>query len=358
MNFINRLHCAALCALLAQPIFAQEFRTPETQELHNWLAGNTQRPALGAQWNGGVQTIGWDDQAVISGKWPLVYGIEYYDYGPIEKNLPARETGARFATAKFTQGGIVTLVDHMPNFVTGGDSWDRNGETLDAILPGGVAHAEFVSYLDRLALFLNGLSVNDRPVPVLLRPLHEMNGAWFWWGDASSGERIAKLWRFYHDYLVHQKAVKNVLWVWSPNIDKAASIERFMAYWPGAGYVDVVGLDGYDNSATPNFTNPTFVNSFNAVSRIAQHFSLPLAFTEIGFKPGAQDIAEFWDEGVLPALRRDYRGISYVLIWNGSWGPKLGTPAADGFRRMTQSGYLLQQGDVRGDQIYGRGFQR
>lgn len=356
MNFLSKACFLVLCALLVTPLFAQDTRTAETQALLQWLTSNTQRPALGAQWNGGVKSIGWDDQASISGKMPLVFGIEYYDYGPIEKNLPARETGAKFVAEKYAQGGIITLVDHMPNFVTGGDSWDRGGAALDAVMPGGTSHAAFVAYLDRLASFLNGLSVKGQPVPVLLRPLHEMNGAWFWWGDAKSGERVAKLWRFYHDYLVNEKGVKNVLWVWSPNIEKAAAVDRLMAYWPGAGYVDLVGLDGYDNTAVPNITNPSFVDSFNAVFGIAKRFGLPLALTEIGAKPGAQEVTDFWVKQVMRALQKEFSGTSYVLVWNGGWGPKAGTPAADGFRRLTQSGQVLQLGDVPAVQIYGVGF--
>jgi mannan endo-1,4-beta-mannosidase len=358
MKFLTRYLCFLFCGLISVSAIASSAKTAETLALQSWLGKNKQRPALGAQWNGSPKSLGWDEQARVAGKSPLVFGIEYFDYGPIEKNLVARETSAKFFTEKYAQGGIVTLVDHMPNLVTGGNSWDRNGEVLDAILPGGAAHAEFVAYLDRLATFLKGLNVNGKPVPVLLRPLHEMNGAWFWWGDKVSGERLVKLWRFYHDYLVLEKSVRNVLWVWSPNIDPAASTERFMGYWPGADYVDVVGLDGYDNSVTPNITNDSFVRSFNAVSDIARKFALPVAFTEVGAKYGAQQLANFWDVDVQQAMRKEFAGACYVLIWNNEYGPREQTPAAEGFRRMIQSGQFLNLGDVRGEQIYGPGFVR
>lgn len=358
MNWLMKLVFLCFCVLTVHPATAEIGKTDETVALAAWLLKNNQRPALGAQWNGGVKSIGWEEQAQITGKSPLVFGIEYADHGPIEKKLTDRETSAKYIREKYAQGGIATLVDHMPNFVTGGNSWDRSGNALDAILPGGAAHAEFVAYLDRQAEFLKGLNVNGKPVPVLLRPLHEMNGEWFWWGDKSSGERLVRLWRFYHDYLVNKKAVNNVLWVWSPNIEGTASVDRFMSYWPGAGYVDVVGMDGYDNSPEPNITKASFVRSFNAISDIARPFGLPVAFTEFGAKVGAQQVPDFWDKGVLPALRREFAGASYVLIWNYEFGPQVGTPAAEGFRRMAQSGHLLQLGDVSGDQIYGAGFAR
>lgn len=358
MSTLRSLICIFALLTLHPPSYAAVSRTDETMALKRWLEENRKRPALGAQWNGGTRSLGWEEQERITGTLPLVFGIEYFDYGPIEKNLLGRQTSAGHFKDKFAHGGIVTLVDHMPNFVTGGDSWDRSTDTLGAVLPGGAAHQEFVAYLDRLALFLKSLVVNGRPVPVLLRPLHEMNGAWFWWGDAKSGSRFIELWRFYHDYLEQQKQVNNVLWVWSPNTDGAASVARFMSYWPGAGYVDVVGLDGYDNTASPDITNRTFVSSFNAVSTIAKSEGLPLAITEIGAKPGAQESTSFWDVGVKNALTSNFLDVSYFLIWNGAWGPKAGTPAAAGFRRLIQSGGLLRKGDVDGNEIYGPGFSQ
>lgn len=353
MNKLILAICVVVCLSIGSYAFSQEPRTPETMALRTWLSTNTQRPAIGAQWNGGVESIGWEEQTRAGGKSPLVFGIEYYDYGLFEKNLEAREKGARFAIEKYSQGGIITICDHMPNFVTGGDAWDRKGDALAAVLPGGKAHSEFIHYLDRLAVFLNSLKVNGKAVPVLFRPLHEMNGAWFWWGDSNSGEQLIRLWQFYHSYLTKEKGVKNALWVWSPNIDRSASVERYMAYWPGAAYVDVVGLDGYDNTEMPNIANETMVRSFNAVTSIARKFSLPVAITEVGAKIGAQEIPGFWDEAVLPALHNQFLGASYVLIWNYEFGPREGTPAAAGFWRMLHSGQVLNLGDVRGEQLYG-----
>ena len=350
--------CVATVIVLMATTVTVHAKTEETLALKQWLRTNTSRPAVGAQWNGGSRDLGWVEQERITGLRPLVYGIEYFDYGPIEQKYGDRNLSASYFKEKYAQGGIVTLVDHMPNFLTGGDSWDRSADTLSAILPGGAAHQDFKAYLDRLAVFLKSLVVNGKPVPVLIRPLHEMNGAWFWWGDNKAGDRLVKLWRFYHDYLEQEKQVDNLLWVWSPNIDGAASFSRYMMYWPGAEYVDVVGLDGYDNTATPNLTNRTFVSSFRAVADIATSVGLPVVLTEIGAKPGAQEVTDFWDVGFKAALDSTYRGISYVLIWNGAWGPKAGTPAASGFRNLIQGGSLLRLRDVAGSTIYGPGFSQ
>lgn len=330
--------------------------SPEAEHLRRWLTVGSGRPALGAQWNGGNRAVGWRDQSVVSGREPLVFGIEYYDYGPIEKRLDAREQGAAYAREKFEAGGIVTIVDHMPNPVTGGDAWDRRGDALSAVLPGGAHHGAFVSYLDRVAVFLSGLEARGLRIPVLYRPLHEMNGRWFWWGDPASGERFVRLWRFMHDYLSREKGLSNVLWVWSPNVEPRATVARMETYWPGDEYVDVVGLDGYDNTATPDFAGERFQSSYRAVSGIAGRVGLPVAWTEAGFRHGAQEIAGFWDGTVLQALRAHYGGARYVLVWNAEWGPRAGTPAAESFRRLAESGFFLHLDDVAGDELYGPRF--
>lgn len=138
MTLLPKFASLFFCAVVSLSAVADTPKTAETLALQSWLGKSKLRPALGAQWNGSPKSLGWEEQAQISGKSPLVFGIEYFDYGPIEKNLGARENSARFFVEKYSQGGIVTLVDHMPNFVTGGNSWDRNGETLDAILPGAL----------------------------------------------------------------------------------------------------------------------------------------------------------------------------------------------------------------------------
>lgn len=332
-----------------------DIRSAETKAVLAWLKQNRGTPALGGQWVGGV-SVGWEDQALISGRSPMVLGIEYFDYGPVERNLKNRERGAEYLKANFMRGGIGTVVDHMPNFVTGGNAWDRSVPVLDEILPGGARHEDFVAYLDRLAAFFHSLRVEGVSVPVLFRPLHEMNGRWFWWGGAENSEALVRLWRFSHDYLVAQKAVRNVVWVWSPNIEKGATADNYRRFWPGVAYVDVVGLDGYDNSESPNFLNSSFISAFSAVSSIAEEFGLPLALTEVGFERSGMQGADFWDKRVIGLLEGAYPGISYVLLWNSGWGPQPRSSTAEGFRRAVESGGVLMRGDRSGREIYGSGY--
>ncbi|GAC1490262.1 MAG: hypothetical protein NVS2B15_08840 [Pseudarthrobacter sp.] len=83
--------------------------------------------------------------------------------------------------------------------------------------------------------------------PVQLRFAHEMNGNWYPWAESVNGNHpgeYAAAWRHVHDVIAAQGA-SNVSWVWSPNVPYYGSTDLAGLY-PGAGYVDVVALDGYN----------------------------------------------------------------------------------------------------------------
>jgi beta-mannanase len=83
--------------------------------------------------------------------------------------------------------------------------------------------------------------------PVMLRYGHEMNGNWYPWADGVNGnapDDFVAAWRHVYD-VVTAAGATNVSWVWSPNIPYTGSTPLAGLY-PGAAYVDVVALDGYN----------------------------------------------------------------------------------------------------------------
>ncbi|MCU1548087.1 MAG: beta-mannanase [Arthrobacter sp.] len=83
--------------------------------------------------------------------------------------------------------------------------------------------------------------------PVQLRFAHEMNGNWYPWAEGVNGNRAGdyvRAWQHVHD-VVAAAGATNVSWVWSPNVPYYGSTE-LAGLFPGADYVDVVGLDGYN----------------------------------------------------------------------------------------------------------------
>ena len=81
---------------------------------------------------------------------------------------------------------------------------------------------------------------------VILSFGHEMNGYWYSWGyrHASPAAFVAA-WRHVVTVFRRQGA-GNITWLWTVNIiDTRGGIPSPAPWWPGSGYVDMVGIDGY-----------------------------------------------------------------------------------------------------------------
>ena len=181
-----------------------------------------------------------------------------------------------------------------------------------------------------------------------------MNGNWFWWGHAKDAQGFVEAWRDYHRYLTETKGLKNLIWAWSPNIERGMTTERLQSYWPGDELVDVIGADGYLNTADGVADiEQRLIAPFRAVSQFAVLKGKPFAITELGANPAAQTSAAFWTEGIRNLLGAVARPPAYVLVWNAAWGPRVGTPGGDGFRELTSKGSFLLLGDVKPADLYG-----
>lgn len=112
---------------------------------------------------------------------------------------------------------------------------------------GQSAYTKWYAFLDWVAAGLQELE--DEGVVVIFRPLHEVNGGWFWWGYDSSNATAATyklLWQDMHDYLVTTKGLTNLVWFFSPSgIAISESRPAADGFYPGDSYVDIVGLDNY-----------------------------------------------------------------------------------------------------------------
>lgn len=160
------------------------------------------------------------------------------------------------------KGGIVTLHYHwMKPGNPEGSAWVGGGrgtgpvDLAKAITPGTEEHGAIMADLSVTADYLKQLA--DARVPVLWRPLHEIDGSWFWWTDTETPENTAALWRLMFDYFVNARELHNLIWVYnaahvSHGLKKRdATMEDQVAYrksfYPGAEYVDIASIDTYSN---------------------------------------------------------------------------------------------------------------
>ena len=160
------------------------------------------------------------------------------------------------------QNGIITVMTTFKNPWTKGNQNDLTNSTnlLDVTTTGTTANINFLKELDSVALGFQQLQ--DSGVTVLYRPFHEMNGSWFWWGSKSSTLPVASdfttLWQYVFDYFTTTKKLNNILWFYTPCM-RASSVQNpsyksELFYYPGSKYVDVIGLDVYEDTLSfPNY---------------------------------------------------------------------------------------------------------
>jgi hypothetical protein len=211
------------------------------------------------------------------------------------------------------RGGIVALQFHwgQPGEPRGSYSVKKNERRLDlarAVTPGTQEHRAVMADLRRTADCLAVLA-EDR-VPVLWRPLHEIDGGWFWWTDKERPENTAALWRLMFNYFVRERKLHNLIWVYSAahvetGIARDTPYDEKMAYrrrfYPGDDFVDLSGIDIY--VGLRNFQTNGQRWAFDAVSDVTPGKSISL--TECGAIPNPDLV---WKDG-LPWL--------YFLAWYG-----------------------------------------
>jgi mannan endo-1,4-beta-mannosidase len=89
--------------------------------------------------------------------------------------------------------------------------------------------------------------------PVAISFGHEMNGDWYPWGNTHVKPAVfIAAWQHIHR-IFSSAGAKNVKWVWTVNRD-STFVSSITKWWPGNGYVNWVGIDGYYRKPGNNFT--------------------------------------------------------------------------------------------------------
>ncbi|MBQ9110316.1 MAG: glycoside hydrolase [Oscillospiraceae bacterium] len=108
----------------------------------------------------------------------------------------------------------------------------------NAVTEGTWEHELILKDIELIAGELQKLE--DADVPILWRPLHEAEGAWFWWG-AEGPEACKKLYRLLYDQLTNVYGLDNLIWQWT-----GYTYETSADWYPGDDVVDMVGYDKYN----------------------------------------------------------------------------------------------------------------
>jgi mannan endo-1,4-beta-mannosidase len=130
--------------------------------------------------------------------------------------------------------------------------------------------------------------------PVIISFGHEMNGGWYSWGHGNTSPAVfVAAWRHIVK-LFRALGANNVTWLWTVNIINNAhggSIPSPAPWWPGASYVNWVGIDGYYLKPNWKFA-PLFGPTITAVKRLTLD---PILVAETGAVPAAGQPAKIAD---------------------------------------------------------------
>ncbi len=260
------------------------------------------------------QFCGWSSSAKIevlekiqqaTGRWPAVIGLDYCRF---ENGQAVIETDApnQLAKSYWHDGGLVSISWHSfnPANADGGGLKQRGMKIADVLASGTPTHERWMKALDRVATGLQELQAAG--VVVLWRPLHEMNGDWFWWGAQEPSDFI-KVWRHMFDYLTKTKGLHNLIWVYGPNHGL-----RTADYYPGNDYTDLVGLDVYTDNV-----DPQHIKGYPELAAINK----PFGFSEFGPHGASKPPGDYDYRRFLNGVVENFPRSRFFLSWDANWSP-------------------------------------
>lgn len=221
----------------------------------------------------------------ITGKWPGLWGGDFL-FGA--SDVADRQSEIDQATIEWSHGSLVNLTWHVCPPTRGSScGWDpgtgvedhlSDQQWSELVTDGTTLNTAWKHRLDEVVPYFQQLK--DAGVPVLFRPLHEMNQGWAWWGGRPGADGSRRLYQITHDYLRNTKGLDNIIWVWNVK-DIAGGASHVADYYPGDAYADVVSLDAWEQ----NYPSTEW---YQAIQNIAH--GKPTALAEVGKIPSPADL--------------------------------------------------------------------
>jgi hypothetical protein len=225
---------------------------------------------------------------------------------------------ARFATAAAQAGAVVVV--HM-------EPWHQS--------MAAIAAGDSDRYLRRFAA-----AVRHYGGHVIMSFAPEADGRWYPWGwHHADPTRWVAAWR--HVVTVFRQAgATNVTWLWVMSGDNRV-VGHLRDWWPGAHYVDWIGVDGY------YFTRASTFRSVigRTVQSIRRFTRKPILLSEVGIGPRAGQAAKI--PGLFAGIRRNHLlGLVYFDVnqhqglYHQNWRLDDNPSAVAAFRAGVRSAHL------------------
>jgi len=269
-------------AIPADPV--DPHASPEVRALLKYFYSISGHYTLSGQHNYPNHLSRWTDRVYdLTGKYPALFGEDFgFSGGGDKDSIEARPALIAEIERQYRNGAVVTLTWHEvrptdDEPVTFRDSVEghlTDFEWSELLTPGTDLYNRWCAQVDVIAGFL--VELRDAHVPVLLRPYHEMNGGWFWWGGRPGPHGSSALYRQFFDRLVNHYQLNNIVWVW--NVNSPAGLPGgIVDYFPGAQYADLLTEDIYGEFQQ---------NYYEDMLSLAA--SKPIALGEVGALPSPE----------------------------------------------------------------------
>jgi hypothetical protein len=222
----------------------------------------------------------------------FVDGVPYFDAGKRDLEALERKLGSRieivsgFVDWEYVLGNERDLALTAAGARTLLYSWEPHCVKDRCISLGEVARGEHDDYLLRVAA-----SMKRFPYDLYVRPWGEMNAEWSAWQPDSGRNRAGSTaefiaaWRHVRT-LFREQGVNNLKFVFNPDASDFDTNSRIPSIWPGAEYVDVLGIDGYNwgDGRADRWTEfeDIFARMYDVLT--ALHPSAPVWICEVGSK--------------------------------------------------------------------------
>lgn len=268
-------------SLAATPVDANLI--PAGKEILNYFESIYGKRTLSAVWNNQQRLT--DTVNSCSGKYPAIIGEDLSGWHE-EKwsdlyNRNIQKAIDRLKVYWNEKGGIAQVNFHWGNPLTAGGTFPDSQEELTATQWNNITRAgttEYQTMLSDLNKHLDFLQqLTDADIPVLWRPLHEIDGGWFWWTNQNDPAKTVELWKIVYNQMVNVRKMHNFIWVWSSTeINPIVyGTDYRKKFYPGDQYVDIIGVDLYhwdfSNTGTRDYWNGnvSYQNFFDIIQAVA-----------------------------------------------------------------------------------------
>ena len=243
--------------------------TASAKTMYSFLYNNFGKKTISGMMTGDMSSANGDVRAhddiaavyAASGKYPALVGFDFMNATGLssDESWSKQYTNATVTLAQDTyqRGGLPAYTWHWrdPSKSTGEFYTEKcDFKITDAMYSSGnwntssTAYKAIIRDIDIIADYF--LSLQQKGVACIFRPLHEASGGWFWWGRSGAAPFV-KLYHLVFDRMVKTKGVHNLIWVWNAGADDND--------WdPGESYYDVVSADIYNNALDYSSNYATF----------------------------------------------------------------------------------------------------